>query len=90
MEMTTYGDISPRTAGYAVKELLKRGQHLVTTERFGQSRPLPKKNTQTIKFRRYESLVNALAPLAEGVTPAGQKLRYTDIVAVIQQYGSLN
>jgi N4-gp56 family major capsid protein len=88
-EITTYGDISPRTAGYAVMRLLRRGQYLLVTERFGQSRPLPKNHTQTIKFRRYESLVPATAPLQEGVSPPGQKLRYTDVVAVLKQYGDV-
>jgi len=88
-EITTYGDISPRTAAYAAVQLLERGQHLMVTERYGQAKPLPKKHTQTVKFRRYESLARATSPLAEGVTPAGQKLTKTDITAVLQQYGDL-
>lgn len=89
MELTKYPDITPRTDVYAAKRMLKRGQHLTVTERYGQSRPLPKKHSQTMKFRRYESLVNATAPLAEGVTPAGQMLRYSDITVVLQQFGSV-
>jgi len=88
-EITTYGDISPRTAAYAAVQLLERGQHMMVTERYGQAKPLPKKHTQTVKFRRYESLARATSPLAEGVTPAGQKLTKTDITAVLQQYGDL-
>lgn len=88
-EITTYGDISPRTAAYAAVQLLERGQYLLVTERYGQSKPLPKKHTQTVKFRRYESLARAAAPLAEGITPAGQKLTKTDITAILQQYGDL-
>lgn len=88
-EITTYGDISPRTAAYAAVQLLERGQYLLVTERFGQAKPLPKKHTQTVKFRRYESLARATSPLAEGITPAGQKLTKTDITAILQQYGDL-
>jgi len=88
-EVTTYGDISPRTAAYAAVQLLERGQYLLVTERFGQSKPIPKKHTQTVKFRRYENLARATSPLAEGITPAGQKLTKTDITAVLQQYGDL-
>jgi N4-gp56 family major capsid protein len=88
-EITTYGDISPRTASHAAAQLLERGQHLLVTERFGQAKPLPRKHTQTVKFRRYESLARATAPLAEGITPPGQKLTKTDITAVLQQYGDL-
>ena len=85
--MTTYGDISPRTAGYAAKKLLERGQYLMVVERFGQSDPQPKNATKTRKFRRYESLLRATAPLAEGIPPAGQKLTFTDIDCVLEQYG---
>lgn len=50
---TTYGDISPRTAAYVVKDLLTRGMPYLVLEKFGQSKPLPKNSTKTIKFRRY-------------------------------------
>ena len=83
----TYGDISPRTAAYAAKQLLERGQYLMVTERFGQGKPIPKKSTKVIKFRRYESLPRADAPLAEGIPPAGRKATYTDYNATLEQYG---
>jgi N4-gp56 family major capsid protein len=84
-----YGDISPRTAAYAAIRLLTRGQFDLVTERFGQSRPLPKKKSKTIKFRRYESLPRATAPLAEGVPPEGRKLTYTDVSCSLEQYGDI-
>ena len=84
---TTYGDISPRTAGHAVAKLLERGQHLLTVERFGQFDPQPKNKTKTRKYRRYNSLPRATAPLAEGIPPAGQKLTYTDVECTLEQYG---
>ena len=85
--INTYGDISPRTAGKAKKKLLKRGQHLMVTERFGQVDPQQKNSTKTVKWRRYNSLARATAPLAEGVPPAGRKLTYTDVSATLEQYG---
>lgn len=87
MQTTTYGDISPRTAAYAAKRLLTRGQHDLVIERFGQGKPIPKKHSKSVKFRRYESLPRATAPLAEGVPPAGRKLTKTDVVATLEQYG---
>lgn len=51
--MTTYGDLSPREAGYIVKELLERGFPHLTLEKFGKTQPLPKGETKTAKFRRY-------------------------------------
>jgi N4-gp56 family major capsid protein len=86
---TTYGDISPRTAAYASIPLLERGQHGMTVERFGQAKPIPKKHSKVITFRRYHSLNPAVAPLAEGVPPEGQKLTKTDITATLEQYGDM-
>lgn len=48
-----YGDISPRTAAYVVKELLKRAMPYMVIERFGQSYPIPLNSTRNAKFRRY-------------------------------------
>lgn len=53
MANTTYGDISPRTAAYVVKDLLKRGMPYLLLEKFGQAKPIPAKSSKSIKFRRY-------------------------------------
>lgn len=85
--LTTYGDISPRTAGFAKRKLLERGQHLLVTERFGQVDPQQRNKTKTVKWRRYNSLARATAPLAEGIPPTGSKLTHTDVEATLEQYG---
>lgn len=85
--LTTYGDISPRTAGFAKRKLLERGQHLLVTERFGQVDPQQRNKTKTVKWRRYNSLARATAPLAEGIPPTGTKLTHTDVEATLEQYG---
>lgn len=51
--VTTYGDISPAIAAYAVVKMLKRAMPMLHLEKFGQTYPLPTNNTQTAKFRRY-------------------------------------
>lgn len=84
---TTYGDISPRTAAYAEKELLKRGLPFLVLEKFGQAKPLPENSTKVMKFRRYNALPNTPQALTEGVTPAGQTLTVTDVTATLTQYG---
>ncbi len=53
MGQVIYGDISPRTAAFVVRELLKRGMPYLVFEQFGQSKPIPKNSSKTIKFRRY-------------------------------------
>lgn len=51
--MITYGDISPRTAAYVVKDLLERAMPYMVLEKFGQTYPLPTNSTKTAKWRRY-------------------------------------
>lgn len=53
MGNTVYGDITPRTAAYVVKDLLERGLPFLVFEKFGQTKELPTNSTQSIKFRRY-------------------------------------
>lgn len=89
MAQTSYGDISPRTAAYAEKELLKRGLPFLVIEKFGQAKSLPANNSKVITFRRYSALPTTPVALTEGVTPAGQTLAKVDISATLSQYGDL-
>jgi len=82
-----YGDISPRTAGYAVKQLLKRAIPHLVLEKFGQTYVLPNNSSKTAKFRRYNSLASTPNALTEGVKPAGKTLTSTDVNATLTQYG---
>lgn len=84
---TTYGDISPRTAGYAVKTFLERAAPYLVFEKFGQSDTLPAHKTKTMKWRRFNALPNTPKALVEGVTPTGTKLTTTDITLTLTQYG---
>lgn len=84
---TTYGDISPRTAAKAEKQLLKRADEIMVTEKFGQSSPLGPNETKSKTFRRYNALSNVPNELTEGVKPMGSKLTKTDCTATLKQYG---
>lgn len=85
--ITTYGDISPRTAAHASAQFLTRAQPILCLEQFGQSRPIPQNKGTSVKFRRYNALDNTPVPLVEGVTPLGKKLSITDVIANLTQYG---
>jgi N4-gp56 family major capsid protein len=87
--VTKFGDISGRTAGAISRMLLDRGQYLLVIERFGQTDVQGKNQGLTRRYRRYEAVQRATQPLAEGVTPPGQKLSYTDIITTLEQYGDL-
>lgn len=89
MGNTTYGDISPRTAAYAEKELLKRALPYLVLEKFGQAKALPDHSSKVIKFRRYTALDPTPATLTEGVTPGARTLAASDINATLAQYGDL-
>jgi len=89
MPRTAYGDISPRVAAYAASRLLERAIPHMVLEKFGQSRPLPANESDTIKFRRYESFPYAPNELQEGVTPVARRLTKTDVTVKLKQYGDL-
>lgn len=89
MPNVNFGDISPRTAAYASKDLLERGLPFLVIEKFGQSKSLPAQSTKTMKFRRYTALPNAPTALVEGITPAGTPLSYQDVTVNLVQYGNL-
>lgn len=101
-QTTTYGDISPAVAAWAVVKMLKRAMPLLHLEKFGQPYPLPQNSTQTAKFRRYFLsgatgsagsgagnfyIPVATTPLVEGVTPSGSKLANADYTVTLAQYG---
>ena len=54
---------------------------------YGQVDPLQKNKTKTAKWRRYNSLARASAPLGEGIPPTGSVLTHTDVDATLEQYG---
>ena len=102
MSTTIYGDISPRTAAFAVTELLKRGLPYLVIEKFGQTYVIPSNSTKTAKWRRYfltgatggagSGTGDFFTPLSttaltEGVTPTGRKLANLDYTVTLQQYG---
>jgi N4-gp56 family major capsid protein len=89
MAITTFGDITPRTAAFNAVELLKRAMPYLCLEKFGQAKSLPANKTQSMKFRRYNSLGLRTTALTEGVTPTSEKLSATDITATLYQYGGL-
>jgi N4-gp56 family major capsid protein len=89
MPQTAYGDISPRTAAWASVQLLTRGEPFLVLEKFGQAKPMPKKRSDSVTFRRYNSLPATPNELTEGVTPAAKQLTKTDVPATVKQYGDL-
>lgn len=89
MSVTTTGDISNRTAVYAVARMLYRATPYLVFEKFGQTYVLPNNMTKVAKFRRFEALDATPHTLTEGVTPTAKTLSVTDVEATVVQYGDL-
>ncbi len=69
------------------RNLLERAVPALIHDKWGQQRTIPKNNSDSIKFRRWNALATATTPLTEGTTPAGKQMSVTDITATILQYG---
>ncbi len=91
MPTTRYTDagVSPRTNVYAERQMLKHAMPVRILDKFGQTRPMPKNKTQTVKFRRPNIFTAATTPLVEGVTPTATQFSYEDVTATIKQYGQV-
>lgn len=83
-----YSDISPRTQVYAAAQMLSHAEPILVLNKLGQTKPIPKNKSQTIKFRRPRPFAPALNALTEGVRPTQQKMTYEDVEATLKQYGA--
>jgi len=88
MTITSYGDISQRTAAYAATEMLSHAEPILVLSKFGQSKPLPKNKADTVKFRRPVPFANVTVAMSEGVTPSSQQMAYEDVTVQIKQWGA--
>lgn len=89
MAVTTYGDISQRTANWAAKEMLKHAEPVLVLGKFGQTKPIPPNKAEQVKFRRPVPFATATTALTEGVTPVAHKITYEDVSVTLQQYGDI-
>lgn len=87
MATTTLSALPPGVQAFYDRNLLARAQPAEVHGRYGQQRPIPLRNGNQIKFRRYSQLAVASTPLTEGVTPSGSSLAVTDLTSTLLQYG---
>lgn len=85
--MAVYGDITPRTAAYAVDKMLERAIPQLNMAKFAVLTSVPKGKTKVVKWRRYGRLAPSTTPLSEGVTPSAGNITSTDVTATLDQYG---
>lgn len=88
MAITTVAVLPPAVREYYDRLLLMTAYPALVHTRFAQKRELPKKNGDTIVFRRYARLSTVPIPLVDGTTPPGASLSATDISARVDFYGN--
>ncbi len=79
--------LSAEMKTYYSDYLIDMAEPKLVHDQFGQKQPIPKGKGKTIEFRKYDPLPKMTTPLAEGVTPNGQKLSMGVITAEVKQYG---
>lgn len=84
----TYGNLTAEQKTFYDRTLLSRLLPNLTFMKYGQKRPMPKNEGDTINFRRFNSLAVPAASLTEGVTPDGTTLSITAVTATVAQEGN--
>ena len=83
----TYGGLTAEQKTFYNRTLLTRLLPVLVFAKYAQKKSAPKKEGDTMNFRKFNSLQAATTPLTEGVTPAGKSLSVTAITATVKQYG---
>lgn len=86
--LTSTADLPPAVREYYDRLLLMTARPALIHQRFAQRRSLPRKEGDTIVFRRYARLATATVALSDGITPPGAQLSVTDIKARMDWYGN--
>lgn len=86
-QVTTQPSLSVEMKTYYHDKLIDNAEPMLVHDQFGSKYPIPRGKGKTIEFRRYAPLKKALNPLTEGVTPKGNALSVSNIVATVAQYG---
>ena len=84
---TISGNLSAENKTFYDRTLLECLKPNLLFHNYGQKRPIPKKEGDTINFRRYAALPANTTALTEGVTPAGSELSISTVTATAHQYG---
>ena len=87
VQTTGSAGMSPELRTFYDKQLIENAKPILVHNQFGQKRPIPKGEGQTINFRKFSPLPKATIPLTEGVTPDGRSVNITQKTAKVAQYG---
>jgi N4-gp56 family major capsid protein len=83
----TYANQTTQQTTFYNRTLLERLLPELLFMKYGQKKPVPKKNGATVDFRKFARLETATTPLVEGVTPVGKAMSITNVTATVEGYG---
>lgn len=83
----TLTNLSQENKIFYEKTLISRLLPNLVYQQYGQKKPMPRNEGDTVNFRKFNSLEPNTTPLTEGVTPDGKDLSITTVTATVQQYG---
>lgn len=87
MATQTTGNLTAETKTFYDRVLLEAALPTLIHKKWGEKRPIPTREGQTIQFRRFENLASATTALTEGVTPPGSNITVNIVTATPAQYG---
>lgn len=86
-QTTGSAGMAPELRTFYDRQLIENAKPVLVHNQFGQKRPIPAGEGQTINFRKFSPLPKATTPLTEGVTPDGRSVTITQKTATVKQYG---
>lgn len=87
VQTTGSAGMVPELRTFYDRQLIENAKPVLVHNQFGQKRPIPAGEGQTINFRKFSPLPKATTPLTEGVTPDGRSVTITQKTATVKQYG---
>ena len=87
MATQTYAGQTTQNKTFYNRLLIERLMPVLVWMKYGQKRPIPKKEGTTADFRKFSALAATTTPLTEGVTPSGSNPTITNVTATVQGYG---
>ena len=89
MTVTTTANYSSMADKWAHRALLQRSKPFCVHNLFGRAFALPKKNTDTMVFRRQDNLDSDPFVLTEGEDPTPEQVNKFDINVTVQEFGKV-
>jgi len=79
--------MSPTMKTYYDTELLENARSKLVFNQIGKKQALPRNHGKTVEWRKFNTFEPSLAPLTEGVIPAGKQFGMTNLTVAVDQHG---